>query len=145
MTSGIQYNRPMSSIITRRRLLGVGILVIATPRAQRALAANGVQKFPDVVAVKVQARGANRFDFDVTVSSPYDSAERYADAFRVLGKDGTVYGERELLHDHAGEQPFTRDLHGVNIPSGIRSVTVQARDQKFGYGGKFREVLLPGR
>lgn len=103
------------------------------------------QRHPDVVAVKAQSRAADTFDFDVTVSSPYDTPQRYADAFRVVGKDGTVYGERRLLHDHAGEQPFTRDLHGVRIPRGVRAVTVQARDQKYGYGGKTAEVALPGR
>ncbi|MBU1223529.1 MAG: hypothetical protein KKA22_03130 [Gammaproteobacteria bacterium] len=103
------------------------------------------QRYPDVVAVKAQSRAADTFDFDVTVSSPYDTPQRYADAFRVVGKDGTVHGERRLLHDHAGEQPFTRDLYGVRIPRGVRAVTVQARDQKYGYGGKTVEVALPGR
>lgn len=103
------------------------------------------QKYPDVVAAKAKARGADTFDFDVTVSSPYDTPQRYADAFRVLGKEGTVLGERILLHDHASEQPFTRDLYGVRIPRDIRTVTVQARDQKSGYGGKTVEVALPGR
>ena len=135
----------MSKEVTRRHVLGVGIVAIGAFRAARAFAANATQKFPDVLAVKVQARGANRFDFDVTVSSPYDSAERYADAFRVSGKDGKVYGERALLHDHASEQPFTRDLYGVSIPPGVRSVIVQARDRKYGYGGKVREIALPGR
>jgi hypothetical protein len=103
------------------------------------------QRYPDVVAVKAQSRTADTFDFDVTVSSPYDTPQRYADAFRVVGKDGAVYGERRLLHDHAGEQPFTRDLYGVRIPRGVRTVTVQARDQKYGYGGRAAEVALPGR
>jgi hypothetical protein len=108
-------------------------------------APNSDQKFPDVVSVKVQFRGPGVFDFDVTVSSPYDTAQRYADAFRVQGRDGVVYGERKLLHDHADEQPFTRDLHGVPIPAGVKVVVVQARDQRHGYGGRTVEVVLPGR
>lgn len=104
-----------------------------------------LQKHPDVVAVQVRASGVGRFDFDVTVSSPYDTPARYADAFRVSAHDGTVFGERRLLHDHADEQPFTRDLHGVSIAPGVRSVLVQARDSRFGYGGKSVEVVLPGR
>ncbi|MHB1084378.1 MAG: hypothetical protein ACYCZA_06020 [Thiobacillus sp.] len=104
-----------------------------------------IQKYPDVVNVKVHARGANRFDFDATISSPYDSPQRYADAFRVMRSDGVVYGERTLFHDHAGEQPFTRDLYGVTIPAGVQTVVVQARDQKYGYGGKTLQVKLPGR
>jgi hypothetical protein len=103
------------------------------------------QKYPDVVSVKVQARSEHRFDFDVTISSPYDTPQRYADAFRVVSADGRSYGERKLFHDHASEQPFTRDLYGVAIPSGIQTVIVQARDQKHGYGGKTVKVILPGR
>lgn len=119
--------------------------VIAILGLSSAYAGSEQQKYPDVVAVKVQSRGENRFDFDVTVSSPYDTPQRYADAFRVINVDGQPYGERKLLHDHASEQPFTRDLHGVVIPAGIRAVVVQARDQKFGYGGKTMQVILPGR
>jgi hypothetical protein len=49
------------------------------------------------------------------------------------------------MHDHQDEQPFTRDLYSVKIPEGIKKVVVQARDQKYGYGGKTVEVMLPGR
>jgi hypothetical protein len=103
------------------------------------------QRFPDVIAVKVRASGADSFDFDVTVSSPYDTPARYADAFRVSTSAGQVLGERKLLHDHQHEQPFTRDLYAVPIARDIKSVVVQARDQKNGYGGKSVEVSLPGR
>ena len=111
----------------------------------RASAQPTAQRHPDVVSVRVMPRGPETFDFDVTVSSPYDTPARYADAFRVMSKEGRVFGERKLLHDHADEQPFTRDLHGVTIPPEVREVVVQARDQKYGYGGKTVEVALPGR
>jgi hypothetical protein len=103
------------------------------------------QKYPDVVDVRVQARGENRFDFDATLSSPYDTPQRYADAFRVMSTEGVAYGERTLFHDHASEQPFTRDLYGVFIPLQVRTVVVQGRDRKYGYGGKTVNVDLPGR
>jgi len=108
-------------------------------------ATSHAQKFPDVLAVKVRAAGANRFDFDVTVSSPYDSARRYADGIRARSRDGAVFGHRKLFHDHADEQPFTRDMYGVEVPAGVKSVVVEARDQRFGYGGRTVEVELPGR
>ena len=130
----------------RRRTVLSAFAVLAMMRTIPARAADSsTQKHPDVLEAKVRARGPDTFDFDVTVSSPYDTPQRYADAFRVMGKDGAVFGERKLLHDHAGEQPFTRDLHDVTIPHGVRSVIVQARDQKYGYGGKPFEVALPGR
>lgn len=134
------------ALLTRYRdLLALAVLAVTFFLGSAAPPAVAEQQFADIVAVKVQPRGAGKFDFDVTVSSPYDTAQRYADAFRVMGKDGKVYGERKLLHDHATEQPFTRDLYGVGIPAAVKSVVVQARDQKYGYGGKTVEVTLSGR
>jgi hypothetical protein len=133
---------PSRRMVARSVSIAVSLWLVAGPgAAQRA----ADQKFPDIVAVKVTPRGADVFDFDVTVSSPYDTAERYADAFRALGADGRMLGERILLHDHADEQPFTRDLHGVRIPPGVRAVTIQGRDKANGWGGKTFEATLPGR
>jgi hypothetical protein len=118
------------------------LIAAATSSAQPKATTSLAQKYPDVVNVKVKAQGDRRFDFDVTISSPYETPQRYADAFRVMSAEGVVYGERKLLHDHVDEQPFTRDLYGVVIPAGVTSVIVQARDQKFGYGGKILQALL---
>jgi hypothetical protein len=104
-----------------------------------------IQRYPDVLHAKITAKTAVSFDFDVTISSPYDTPQRYADAFRVLGKGQQVYGERILVHDHQTEQPFTRDLYNVTIPAGVKTVQIQGRDQQYGYGGKSIEVALPGR
>ena len=131
--------------MNRRHLLSV-IAAISAPGSTIVFAAtSSTQKYPDVVSAHIKASGPNLFDFDVTVSSPYDSAQRYADAFRARSREGVVYGERILWHDHAGEQPFTRDMHAVRIPAGVRTVIVEARDKSFGYGGKTIEVKLPGR
>jgi hypothetical protein len=138
MSGGVMTMRRRSQLLFTLVLLGLA--AAAAPAADVSS-----QKHPDVISAKVQPRGATRFDFDVTVSSPYDTPQRYADAFRVMAKDGTVYGERVLLHDHATEQPFTRDLYGVTVPAGVRSVVVQARDLKHGWGGKTLELMLPGR
>ncbi|WP_017622776.1 hypothetical protein [Nocardiopsis chromatogenes] len=98
--------------------------------------------FPDVVDVTV-TQGDAGYDFAVTISSPYDTPERYADGWRVLGPDGTVFGEHVLAHDHADEQPFTRTQRGVDIPDGTDEVTVEARDSANGYGGETMTVALP--
>ena len=101
-------------------------------------------RFPDVLRATVRA-AADTFDFDVTISSTYDTPSRYADGFRVVSKSGAVLGERKLFHDHQDEQPFTRDLYGVKLPRGLKTVTIEARDQASGYGGKSIDVVLPGR
>jgi hypothetical protein len=126
-------------------LLIAGALSALSSVASLAQSAASETKFPDIVDVKVRMAAPGRFDFDVTVSSPYDTPQRYADAFRVKARDGTVYGERILLHDHQTEQPFTRDLYGVVIPAGVAGVVVEGRDQKSGWGGKTMDVALPGR
>lgn len=123
----------------------VGVTTISAACAVAQQRAPIEQRFPDVVAVKVRASSAGQFDFDVTISSPYDTPQRYADGFRVQTLAGQVLGERKLLHDHQNEQPFTRDLHGVTIPPGVNKVLVRARDQQHGYGGAAVEAVLPGR
>jgi hypothetical protein len=135
----------MISTISRRRTIAGALLAIAFGLALLAPDSPAVaeERFPDVVDVKITARGARVFDFDVTVSSPYDTPARYADAFRVATESGQVLGERKLLHDHQGEQPFTRDLYGIVVPPSITTVIVQAKDQKYGYGGKAIRVRLP--
>ncbi len=92
------------------------------------------QPFPDILDVVVTTQG-DTFRFDVTVSSPYDTPERYADAWRIVAPDGTELGVRELTHDHAAEQPFTRSLTGVVIPPDVTEVTVEGRDRINGWGG----------
>jgi hypothetical protein len=102
-------------------------------------------RYPDVVAVEVTAGNEpGTWDVAATISSPYDTPERYADAFRVLAPDGTELGVRELLHDHAGEQPFTRSLVGLAVPADVERITVEGRDLDNGWGGATTSVDLPG-
>ncbi len=98
------------------------------------------EMFPDIVEVEMTRDDDQTATFDVTVSSPYDSPQRYADGWRVLDQDGTVLGEHTLGHDHAREQPFTRTQSGVNIPAGTTEITIEGRDQVSGYGGETKTI-----
>lgn len=113
------------------------------PRSTTTAVASADELFPDVVAADVTRASDGTFSFDVTISSPYDTPDRYADAWRIVGPDGEVLGVRELLHDHAGEQPFTRSLAGVVIPEEVSVVVVEGRDQLNGWGGATVEVSVP--
>lgn len=101
------------------------------------------QAYPDVIDAVAEQSPDGTWRFDVTISSPYDSPDRYADAWRVLGLDGTELGVRVLTHDHANEQPFTRSLRGVGVPDGIDTVVVEGRDLVNGWGGRTFELDLP--
>lgn len=109
----------------------------APPRAD---AGDGL--FPNVVDAAATSSGDGTWDFSATISSPCDSPDRYADAWRIEGPDGSVLGVRELLHDHASEQPFTRSLTGVAVDASIEVVTIEGRDQVNGWGGQTFELRL---
>ena len=99
--------------------------------------------FPDVLAAEATETEPGVWSFSVTLSSPYDTPQRYADAWRVLAPDGTELGVRVLTHDHANEQPFTRSLSGVAIPDDVTAVTIEGRDQISGWGGATIDLELP--
>lgn len=101
------------------------------------------QQYPDVIAAEATATG-DTWQVTATISSPYDTPQRYADAFRVLAPNDDVLGIRELTHDHANEQPFTRSLADVAIPTDVTTITVEGRDQANGWGGASVTIDLPG-
>ena len=99
----------------------------------------------DVIDVKVTKSGPDSYDFSVTVQHNDSGWKHYADRWDVIAPDGKVLGSRTLYHPHVNEQPFTRSLSGVIIPSNIESVTVQAHCSVHGIDkGKF-VVKLPDR
>lgn len=87
---------------------------------------------PVIEDVRAQQSGGT-WRFDVTLSHPDTGWDHYADGWRIEDARGTELGFRKLLHPHVTEQPFTRSLSGVEIPSGVRTVYVRARDTAEGW------------
>lgn len=98
---------------------------------------------PVILDVVATPEGDGRWRFSVTIAHPDTGWEHHADGWEVVAPDGTQLGFRELFHPHVEEQPFTRSLGGVRIPSDISEVTVRARDNVDGWGGDPVTVLLP--
>lgn len=97
----------------------------------------------DVIDVEIVADGDDgSFTFRVTVASPDEGWDKYADEWVVRSPDGATLGTRTLAHPHVDEQPFTRSLSDVRIPAGIASVVVAARDSVAGYCGAEFEVAV---
>lgn len=116
-------------------LIALTLLVSSLPSLQAGEA--------DVVRVSAKKQGGGLFGFDVTVLHSDEGWEHYVDQWDVVAPDGTLLGSRTLFHPHVNEQPFTRSLHGVKIPQGVREVTIRAHDTVHGYGGMIRSVPLP--
>lgn len=114
----------------------------AADDAKDAASDTADQKYPDILEAELSGSDGE-YRIAVTVSSPYDSPERYADGWRVLDEDGTVLAEHELGHDHANEQPFTRSRGPFEIPANVNEVTVEGHDQEHGYGGKTVTIEVP--
>ena len=95
----------------------------------------------DVVSAKADC-SASKCSFAVTVRHDDEGWYHYANAWQVLGPDGAVLATRVLRHPHVGQQPFTRELNDVDVPSDLTSVRIRARDSIHGLGGKEVEVPL---
>jgi hypothetical protein len=95
----------------------------------------------NVIGVDVERTG-DTYRFEVTVRSADTGPEKYADAWEVRTTDGVLLGVRELLHDHVGEQPFTRSLAGVGVPDDVERVVVAARDSEVGFCGQTLTVAI---
>ncbi len=96
----------------------------------------------DVIDVKATKSGKT-FNFDVTVRHADTGWKHYANKWEVVTPDGKVLGTRVLYHPHVNEQPFTRSLSGVAIPSAVKEVIVRAYDSKHGAGGKDFRIAVP--
>ena len=99
-------------------------------------------QFPEVLAVTAVQIKDNNWRFNVTLSSTYDTPERYADAWRVLDSQGNELGIRVLGHGHGNEQPFTRS-GTIDVPDGSSTVFVEGRDQANGWSGQRFKFELP--
>ena len=114
-------------------LLGAGLLSASAVAAGEA----------DVLEVEISHSGGDRYRVTATVRHADAGWDHYADEWRVVAPDGAVLGTRTLHHPHETEQPFTRSLGGVEIPSGVSEVTIEARDNVHGRGGKTVTVEVP--
>ena len=109
-----------------------GSLLVALP---------AVAEIPTIEQAKAR-QGPSGWSFDVTLSHPDTGWDHYADGWDVMDQDGTILGQRTLVHPHVNEQPFTRSLSGVVIPDGVERVFIRARCLVDGWGEPVFEIAL---
>ena len=78
----------------------------------------------------------------VTLQHADTGWDHYADGWRVVTSDGKVLGYRTLYHPHVNEQPFTRNLSNIMIPTEINTVFIEAHDKVHGWNPARLEVNL---
>ncbi len=100
------------------------------------LAGNTQAGEADVISARASCDESNTCSFSVTVKHDDQGWDHYANQWQVLSMGGEVLGTRGLHHPHEHEQPFTRSLSGIKIPTGIKQVRIRARDSVHDYGGK---------
>ena len=109
------------------------VLLVMAPAAQAH----------DAEIVKAVGSGADgKYGFSVTLTHPETGWDDYADGWRVELEDGTVLGTRVLVHPHVNEQPFTRSLSGVAVPSGTNQVFIRAKTLVDGWSDSTLAVPL---
>lgn len=107
------------------------------------LLASAAQADPPVIEAVTASQSGTTWRFDVTLSHADTGWDDYADGWRVLDMEGKELGLRVLYHPHVEEQPFTRSLSGVDIPTGTKVVQIEARDNVGGWSGAPIPFTLP--
>ncbi len=94
------------------------------------------------IVATVFHKDAGSWSVDTTLRHDDAGWDHYADAWRVVDAQGKELGRRTLVHPHETEQPFTRSLSSLEIPSGTTTVFVEAHDKVHGWSKQKVKVDL---
>jgi len=90
----------------------------------------------NVTKVEFNKNKSNLYNFQVTVLHQDEGWDHYVNKWDIIDENNNVIATRILHHPHVTEQPFTRSLSGVKIPSNVKTITIRAYDKVHKYGGK---------
>ncbi len=100
-------------------------------------------KYAQVRNVDMSKNSDGSWRIAVTVRHADTGWDHYADLWQVLDDaSGEVIAERPLAHPHTNEQPFTRSLSRVEIPSGVKTIRIRAKCTQHGYEGQQMQISL---
>jgi len=96
----------------------------------------------EIVKVKATQSSDKTWRFDVTLKHDDKGWDHYANEWQVIAPDNKILATRTLYHPHVKEQPFTRSIFGVKIPSELTTVRIIAKDLVHGLSDKLMKVNL---
>ena len=97
---------------------------------------------PNIISAYAQKRANNTYNFTVVVRHDDDKRKHWVNRWDVLTPNRTLIKSRVFLHGHPHEQPFTRHLKKVSVPTGAAFVYIRAHDLVHGFGPMVK-VNLP--
>ena len=101
----------------------------------------------EVSVLDIKARQLNDKTWTFAVTLKHNDAgwDHYANKWQIIDAKNKILGTRTLYHPHVHEQPFTRNLSGVKIPEGTKSVRVIAKDTVHGLSHNAAEINLDNK
>lgn len=97
----------------------------------------------DVVSARAVQTADDTRNFEATLRCDDRGFDYFCDRFEILSPNGAVLAVRVLDHPHVDEQPFTRELTGVRIHTGLaRSILIRAHHNVRGYSGEALKLPL---
>lgn len=95
-----------------------------------------------IVAAQFNHLHNDQWTISVTLKHQDSGWDHYADSWRVVDRTEAVLGTRVLHHPHINEQPFTRSLTNVAIPTPTQLLFIEARDNVHGWSKNRLQVDL---
>ncbi len=86
----------------------------------------------EVVDVKASQDSDKTWHFRVTLKHEDEGWDHYANEWQVIAPDNKILTTRTLYRPHIKEQPFTRGIEGVKIPTAIKTIRIIAKDTVHG-------------
>lgn len=91
----------------------------------------------DIIAAELTLQKTNQWTISVTLKHSDTGWDHYADAWRIIDQKGKILGERVLHHPHEHEQPFTRSLSNISLPTPSKTphntLYIEAHDKQHGW------------
>ena len=85
---------------------------------------------PVIVKAEAMLKSNQLFDIAVTLRHPDTGWDHYASEWVIIADDEIEIAKRTLYHPHVNEQPFTRYVRDINIPTDLKSLKIYAQCNK---------------
>ena len=81
---------------------------------------------PLILKAEANVKSNQLFNITVTIRHPDTGWDHYASEWVVIADDEKEIAKRTLYHPHVNEQPFTRSLADVLLPTEANKITIKA-------------------